>query len=56
MEQSMHTAINWMTRGELELILETNGFAVYSYETDDELRDAVRENVDDGTIPDYVIA
>jgi hypothetical protein len=46
-----HKAINWMDRTQIVALLENFGFACYDRETTDELRDAVRENVADGTIP-----
>ena len=44
-------AINWLDRGAVVHILENYGFACYDSESDDQLRDALRENIADGTIP-----
>ena len=42
--------VNWMDRQEIQNILESHGFAVYDRDTDDELRECLVRNVDDGTI------
>lgn len=51
MNQEIHKAINWLDRSDIETLLETHGFAVYDTESTDELRESLRENVMDGTIP-----
>lgn len=51
MEQVIHKAINWMGYSELKALLEEFGFAVSSSESEDDLREAVRANLLDGTIP-----
>lgn len=51
MDQKIHTAINWLSREEVVQILEAYGFACYDSESTDEPRDALRANVEDGTIP-----
>jgi len=50
MEQATHTAINWLDRQDIVEILERYGFACHDSETTDELRDALRVNVEDGTV------
>jgi len=49
--QAIHTAINRMDYGPLKELLEEFGFAVNHDESEDDLREAVRANVVDGTIP-----
>ncbi|MBK6616450.1 hypothetical protein [Ottowia sp.] len=49
--QAYHTAINRMDYGPLKELLEEFGFAVNPSESEDELREAVRSNLLDGTIP-----
>ncbi|WP_041930367.1 hypothetical protein [Methylibium petroleiphilum] len=51
MEQAIHTALNWMGYSELKTLLEEFGFAVRPSESEDDLREAVRANLVDGTIP-----
>ncbi len=53
--QEYHTAINRMDYGTLQTILEDHGFAVNSSESEDDLRQAVRQNVIDGTIDKTVM-
>ncbi len=48
--QEYHTAINRMDYQHLKDLLEANGFAVNASESEDDLREAVRANVLDGTI------
>lgn len=50
MDQETHTAINWLERAEIVSILESYGFACYDSESTDELREALKANVEDGTI------
>lgn len=50
MEQATHTTINWMDRDQIVASLEAVGIACYDKESDDELREALRQNVMDGTI------
>lgn len=50
LSQEVHTAINWLDREEIVEILERYGFACYDSESTDELREALRANVLDGTI------
>lgn len=42
--------INWLSRDTIQVILERNGFAVYDSESIDMLREALYENIEDGTI------
>ena len=55
MKQSIHTALNWMDYSKLKAILEEHGFAVNPDESEDDLREAVRANVEDGTISENEI-
>lgn len=50
MKQSLHTKINWLEHQEIVNLLEGAGFACYSTESTEDLREALRENVMDGTI------
>jgi len=50
MEQGTHKAINWLDRSEIQNILEKYGFAVNDDESTDDLREALRDNIADGTI------
>lgn len=50
MDQNIHKAINWLDRKQIVEILENYGFACYDSESTDELRDALRANIEDGTI------
>ena len=50
MDQDVHRAINWLDRQDIQDILERYGFAVNDDESTDDLRDALRSNVEDGTI------
>lgn len=53
----MTAAVNRMSRASIQLLLEAHGFAVYVSETTDDLREAVRVNIRDGTIsPDELTA
>ena len=52
MKQNTHTALNWMDYAALKALLEEFGFQVVSSESEDDLREAVRANVLDGTIPE----
>lgn len=45
--------INWMEREEIVTVLENYSFCCYDSETTDSLRDALFENVEDGTIPKW---
>lgn len=49
--QAIHTALNWMDYGPLKELLEEYGIAVNSSDSEDDLREAVRANLLDGTIP-----
>ncbi len=51
MRQAIHTAINWLSRQQVQEILETVcGTAVYDDEPTDDLRDCLREMAE-GTDP-----
>lgn len=50
------TAINWLERQRIVDILEVNGgIACYDSESTDELREALRVNIEDGTINPEVL-
>ena len=55
MDQSLWTALNRMDRTELERILQDHGFHCDDRESNDELRQAIAANVEDGTIDQEVI-
>ena len=55
MEQAIHTTINWLDRSDIEKILESFGFACYDSETTDQMREALRVNLMDGTIPQWAL-
>ena len=55
MKQEIHTAINWLSYAELEAILISNGFAIGYNDGEQALRDVVRANVEDGTIPEWTV-
>ena len=44
MEQSEHTAINWMGHEEIVAELESEGFACNDSESTDDLRETLREH------------
>ncbi len=47
---------NWLSREEIVSILETEAcIACYGNETTDDLREALVVNVEDGTIPEYLL-
>jgi len=56
MDQSTHTAINWLDRQQIIKILEEYGFACYDSESTDELREALRSNIADNTISISVLS
>lgn len=53
MKQAVHTAINWLSRNQIQELLEGAGFAVYDYTSTDDLRDTLRECVESGDIPEW---
>jgi len=55
MQQATHTAINQLDREQIVKILEEYGFACYDSESTDELREALRSNIEDGTIDPSVL-
>ncbi len=55
MNQGTHLYINWLNRDEIIGLLELFGFAADDAESTDILREALRENVKDGTIPETAI-
>lgn len=48
--QDIHTALNWMDRAEIVKILEGISIQCYDHESDQTLRDAVIQNLEDGTL------
>jgi hypothetical protein len=50
MDQATYTSIIWMDREQVVELLEGAGLACYDSETTDELREALAQNVMDGTI------
>ena len=50
MEQATHTAINWLGYEQLRGLLHSVGIECHPDESENDLREAVRANVDDGTI------
>jgi hypothetical protein len=55
MLQEIHTAINWLSREKIIAILNDYGFQCYDRETTKELEDALRSNIQDGTIPESAV-
>ena len=53
--QDIHKAINWLDREKVVKILEDYGFACYDSESTDDLKNALRENIADGTIDPSVL-
>lgn len=56
MEQPIHTAINWLPRSRIQELLEEAGFGVYDSESTDDLRETLRQSVEDGDIPEEVLS
>lgn len=46
----VRSRLNWLSRADLETLLEDVGIACYESESNDELRAAVAANIEDGTI------
>jgi hypothetical protein len=55
LSQDLWTRLNWMDRDALSYILEQHGFAVHYSESEQDLREAIAENIDDGTIPESAL-
>jgi len=53
--QEWWTALNWMDRSQLEDILAGVGIASYPKESDDELKQAIISNIQDGTLDPSVL-
>jgi len=49
------TALNWMDRADLEAILASVSIACYESESDSDLKRAIVDNIDDGTIEEDVV-
>lgn len=52
---SIAEKLNWFSYSRLAEILESYGFAVNHDDSEDALREAVRVNIEDGTIPEDII-
>ncbi len=50
MKQEIHTQINWLDREQIVQLLEGNGMACYDSESTDNLRETLRQCVQDGDI------
>lgn len=50
MDQKIHTAINWLSRQQIVELLEGNGMACYESESIEDLREALKQCVEDGDI------
>jgi len=51
MKQELHTQINWMDRQMvIDILQDVACIQCYDSESTDELRDTLRENIEDGTI------
>lgn len=53
--RDVRTALNWMDRSKLEEILRSVCIECYPNETDDELKDAIVANVEDGTLDEDTV-
>jgi len=49
-DQEIWTALNWMDRGDLEKLLIDAGIQPHPQESDDDLKQAIVSNIEDGTI------
>lgn len=52
---SIAEKLNWLSYDKLSAILESYGFAINHDDSEDTLREAVRVNIEDGTIPEDII-
>lgn len=48
--QEVHTSLNWMDRSAIVSILEGISIQCYDHESDQVLREAVIQNIEDGTL------
>ena len=55
LSREQHKSLNWMSRGDIVGILENFGFQCYDHESDDDLKTALRTNIEDRTIPESVL-
>lgn len=53
--EDLRKTLNWMDREKIVEILESYGFQCYDNESTDELRDALQQNIEDGTIDPGVL-
>lgn len=47
--------LNWLSREQIVAILESYSFQCYDSESTDDLREALRQNIEDGTIDRAVL-
>jgi len=50
MDQKIHTAINWLDHDQVVTLLEGNGMACLDDETTNDLRETLRQCIEDGDI------
>jgi len=50
MDQKVHTAINWLSREQIVILLEGNGMACYDSESTDYLKETLISCINDGDI------
>jgi hypothetical protein len=55
MNQALHMVINQLSRTQTIAILENHGFACYDSESTDDLEEALRSNIEDGTIDESAV-
>lgn len=55
LSREQHKSLNWLSRAEIVAILENYGFQCYDHESDDDLKTALRTNIEDNTIPESVL-
>ena len=51
----LRKTINWLSRSEVESLLNSIGIACYDEESDTFLRDTLQENVESGEIPEAAV-
>ena len=55
MTHETHTAVNWLSRNQIVSILEAEGFGCYDTESTDDLKEILKEGIEDSSIPMSVI-
>lgn len=53
--QEVHTALNWMDREQIVDLLKGISIQCYDHESDQVLREAIIQNIDDGTLEESVV-